>query len=172
MQYLKRAGVDGALIVTTPQEVAMADVRKELSFCKKVGIPVLGVVENMAGLSERCFGDEEEEEESGGLGGAPRFVDERTGVDVTAAVRDAVSEKLGREFAERLRVEVDVFAPSRGGAAKMCADAGVPFLGRVPLDRGPPRGSAAPYPTGFGEERRGWGRGEPRGGPSARSSRG
>ena len=35
VQYLKRAGVDGALIVTTPQEVAMADVRKELSFCKK-----------------------------------------------------------------------------------------------------------------------------------------
>jgi Mrp family chromosome partitioning ATPase len=114
----------------------MADVRKELSFCKKVGIPVLGVVENMSGLSERCFGDEEEE--SGG--GAPRFVDERSGVDVTAAVRDAVREKLGREFAARLRVEVDVFAPSRGGAAKMCADAGVPFLGRVPLD---PRVAAA-----------------------------
>ena len=160
VQYLKRAGVDGALIVTTPQEVAMADVRKELSFCKKVGIPVLGVVENMAGLSERCFGDEEEEEESGGgLGGAPRFVDERTGVDVTAAVRDAVSEKLGREFAERLRVEVDVFAPSRGGAAKMCADAGVPFLGRVPLD---PRVAAAgergaSILDGFGEDESGAG---------------
>ena len=176
VQYLKRAGVDGALIVTTPQEVAMADVRKELSFCKKVGIPVLGVVENMAGLSERCFGDEEEEEESGGLGGAPRFVDERTGADVTAAVRDAVSEKLGREFAERLRVEVDVFAPSRGGAAKMCADAGVPFLGRVPP--GPARrrrgGARREHPRRiWGGRERGWGRGAPpRGGPSARSSRG
>jgi Mrp family chromosome partitioning ATPase len=49
-QYLKGCGVDGAVIVTTPQEVAMADVRKEINFCKKTGIPVLGVVENMSGL--------------------------------------------------------------------------------------------------------------------------
>lgn len=73
-QYLRECGVDGAVIVTTPQEVALADVRKELSFCKKVdvrakncayaresmltlgdilvtqvGIRVLGVVENMSG---------------------------------------------------------------------------------------------------------------------------
>ena len=33
------------------REVAMADVRKELSFCQKVGVPVIGVVENMSGLS-------------------------------------------------------------------------------------------------------------------------
>jgi Mrp family chromosome partitioning ATPase len=30
------AGVDGALVVTTPQEVSIADVRKEINFCKKV----------------------------------------------------------------------------------------------------------------------------------------
>jgi len=36
--------------VTTPEEVAMMDVRKELSFCKKTKLPVLGVVENMSGL--------------------------------------------------------------------------------------------------------------------------
>lgn len=34
-QYLRECGVDGAVVVTTPQEVALADVRKELSFCKK-----------------------------------------------------------------------------------------------------------------------------------------
>ncbi|GFR46384.1 hypothetical protein Agub_g7979, partial [Astrephomene gubernaculifera] len=39
-----------AIIVTTPQDVAIIDVRKEVSFCRKVGLPVLGVVENMAGL--------------------------------------------------------------------------------------------------------------------------
>lgn len=49
-QYLKGAHVDGAIVVTTPQEVSLIDVRKELSFCSKVGIPVIGVVENMAKL--------------------------------------------------------------------------------------------------------------------------
>lgn len=38
IQYLKDApGVEGAVVITTPQEVAMSDVRKELSFCKKTG---------------------------------------------------------------------------------------------------------------------------------------
>jgi Mrp family chromosome partitioning ATPase len=44
------AGVDGALIVTTPQEVALLDVRKELDFCRKAGIRVFGIVENMSGF--------------------------------------------------------------------------------------------------------------------------
>lgn len=37
----------GAVIVSTPQEVSLIDVRKEINFCKKTGVPVLGVVENM-----------------------------------------------------------------------------------------------------------------------------
>ncbi|KAI9332777.1 P-loop containing nucleoside triphosphate hydrolase protein [Obelidium mucronatum] len=41
--------VTGAVLVTTPQDVSIADVRKELSFCNKVGIKVLGIVENMSG---------------------------------------------------------------------------------------------------------------------------
>jgi Mrp family chromosome partitioning ATPase len=49
VQYLKESGIDGAVVVTTPQEVSLQDVRKELMFCKKVGLKVLGVVENMAG---------------------------------------------------------------------------------------------------------------------------
>lgn len=35
-QFLKGANVDGAVIVTTPQEVSIIDVRKEVNFCKKV----------------------------------------------------------------------------------------------------------------------------------------
>lgn len=50
VQYLKTSHIDGAIVVTTPQEVSMADVRKELNFCRKTGIPVLGVVENMADI--------------------------------------------------------------------------------------------------------------------------
>lgn len=40
----------GAVVVTTPQAIATADVRKELNFCAKTGIKVLGVVENMSGF--------------------------------------------------------------------------------------------------------------------------
>src|SRR5208337_71196 len=39
-----------AVIVTTPQEVALADVRKSINFCRKVGLDILGLVENMSGL--------------------------------------------------------------------------------------------------------------------------
>ncbi|KAF3069117.1 Cytosolic Fe-S cluster assembly factor CFD1 [Daldinia childiae] len=42
--------VAGAVVVTTPQAVATADVRKELNFCVKTGISVIGVVENMVGF--------------------------------------------------------------------------------------------------------------------------
>jgi Mrp family chromosome partitioning ATPase len=45
-----------ALIVTTPQAVSTADVRKELNFCRKTEIPVLGVVENMSGFVCPCCG--------------------------------------------------------------------------------------------------------------------
>lgn len=40
----------GAVIVTTPQEVAAADVRKSVNFCKQLELNVLGVVENMSGF--------------------------------------------------------------------------------------------------------------------------
>jgi Mrp family chromosome partitioning ATPase len=39
-----------AVVVTTPQEVALADVRKSLNFCKTVKMPVVGVVENRSGF--------------------------------------------------------------------------------------------------------------------------
>ena len=48
---LKDAGIDGAVLVTTPQEVSLQDVRKEISFCKKVGIPIIGLIENMSGFA-------------------------------------------------------------------------------------------------------------------------
>ena len=50
VQYLKESGIDGAVVITTPQEVALQDVRREIDFCRKVGIRVLGLVENMSGF--------------------------------------------------------------------------------------------------------------------------
>ncbi|MEJ2069803.1 MAG: iron-sulfur cluster carrier protein MrpORP [Syntrophobacterales bacterium] len=44
-----------AVIVTTPQEVSLADVRKAINFCRKVDMPIMGLVENMSGLiCPRC----------------------------------------------------------------------------------------------------------------------
>jgi hypothetical protein len=48
-EQLRTASPSGAVIVTTPQAISTADVRKELNFCKKVGLEILGVVENMSG---------------------------------------------------------------------------------------------------------------------------
>jgi ATP-binding protein involved in chromosome partitioning len=39
-----------ALIVTTPQEISLADVRKSINFCREVKMEILGLVENMSGL--------------------------------------------------------------------------------------------------------------------------
>jgi len=77
--------VTGAVIVTTPQDIALIDARKGLKMFEKVGVPIVGVVENMSihicsncGHAEHIFGE--------------------------------------------------------GGAAKLCADYNVPFLGSLPLD--------------------------------------
>jgi ATP-binding protein involved in chromosome partitioning len=43
--------LDGAVIVTTPQKVAAVDVRKSITFCRQLHLPVLGVVENMSGFA-------------------------------------------------------------------------------------------------------------------------
>jgi Mrp family chromosome partitioning ATPase len=42
--------LDGVVIVTTPQKVAAVDVRKSITFCRQLQVPVLGVVENMSGF--------------------------------------------------------------------------------------------------------------------------
>jgi Mrp family chromosome partitioning ATPase len=47
--------LDGAVVVTTPQKVAAVDVRKSITFCQHLKVPVLGVVENMSGfVCPRC----------------------------------------------------------------------------------------------------------------------
>jgi ATP-binding protein involved in chromosome partitioning len=81
----QKVPVTGAIIVTTPQDIALIDARKGLKMFEKVGVPIVGVVENMSvhvcsncGHAEHIFGE--------------------------------------------------------GGAAKMCKDYNVPFLGSLPLD--------------------------------------
>lgn len=60
IQLMKEAGITGAVLVTTPQEVALQDVRKEIDFCHKAQVPILGVIENMSGfVCPRCHNESE-----------------------------------------------------------------------------------------------------------------
>ena len=77
--------MDGAVVVTTPQDVAAADVRKSLDFCRQLNLPVLGIVENMSGF---------------------------------------ICPECGKETA--------IFQGNNGET--MAAAAGVPFLGKIPID--------------------------------------
>ncbi|XP_051163582.1 cytosolic Fe-S cluster assembly factor NUBP2 homolog [Leptopilina boulardi] len=49
MEELRKVTCDGAIIVTTPQAIAVDDVQKEVTFCRKTGLPIIGIIENMSG---------------------------------------------------------------------------------------------------------------------------
>jgi len=60
----QKVPVTGAVIVTTPQDIALLDARKGLKMFEKVGVPILGIVENMSlhicsncGHEEHIFGE-------------------------------------------------------------------------------------------------------------------
>ncbi|CAG7889758.1 unnamed protein product [Brassica rapa] len=122
VQYLQATGIDGAIIVTTPQEVSLIDVRKEVSFCKKVGVPVLGVVENMSGLCQPLAD--------------VTFMKVQTELGLSVDVTQEVISCLRKNAPELVNVLAysEVFDRSGGGAERMCREMGVPFLGSVPLD--------------------------------------
>jgi ATP-binding protein involved in chromosome partitioning len=70
----QRVPVTGAVIVTTPQDIALLDARKAVTMFEKVGVPIVGLIENMAvhvctqcGHAEHIFGE----------GGGRRYADER-----------------------------------------------------------------------------------------------
>jgi Mrp family chromosome partitioning ATPase len=133
----RSSGASGAIVVTTPEEVSMADVRKELNFCKKTGVPVLGIVENMSGLqilvSDLSFSRGESSTSDGGGGGSDggtttggRF-DDCTN-DVLSLLREKCPEVLS------MIATADVFPPSGNGPRGMAEKFAVPYLGKLPLD--------------------------------------
>jgi len=56
----QKAGLTGAVVVTTPQDVALIDARKGLAMFRKVNVPVLGIIENMSYFICRHCGEREE----------------------------------------------------------------------------------------------------------------
>lgn len=118
VQYLQKAGtIAGAVLVTTPEEISMADVRKELNFCQKTKVPILGVVENMGKytttLSNLTFEGPD-------------------GKDCTAELL----AKLQASCPEALEamVTADIFPTTGGGPKAMAEHYDVPYWGVLPLD--------------------------------------
>jgi ATP-binding protein involved in chromosome partitioning len=58
--------ISGAIIVTTPQDVALVSVRKSITFVKRINIPIIGIIENMSGFSCPHCGKEIDIFKSGG----------------------------------------------------------------------------------------------------------
>lgn len=78
--------MDGVIIVTMPSELSRAVVKKAITFSQRLGMPIIGVVENMSGFVCPTCGD-----------------------------------------------KIDIF--QSGGGKKMAEEAGVPFLGSIPIDQ-------------------------------------
>lgn len=118
VQFLQKAqAVSGAVIVTTPEEVSMADVRKELNFCQKTKVPVLGVIENM-GTCHSSLRD--------------MVYLRQDGKDVTETVLTTLQEKCPEIL--DLLASSTIFATSGAGPKGMAEQYGVPFWGSIPLD--------------------------------------
>ncbi|ODA78012.1 hypothetical protein RJ55_06615 [Drechmeria coniospora] len=82
--FLKESGIDGAVVVTTPQEVALLDVRKEIDFCNKAGIRILGLAENMSAFV--CPNCTEESQIFRPSTGGGRALAEEMGINFLGAV--------------------------------------------------------------------------------------
>jgi len=118
VQFLKKAdAVSGAVVITTPEEVSMADVRKELNFCQKTKVPVLGIVENMATYQKKLS-------ELNYLG--------PDGSNVTEKVLQTMNEKCP-ELLE-LFASSDIFGSSGAGPEGMAKQYNTEYWGKIPLD--------------------------------------
>lgn len=91
----------GAVLVTTPQQLAVADVRRSVSFCEAVKMPVVGIIENMSGLvCPHCGG---QIDLFGGGGG------------------EALAREMGVPLLGRIPIDPQIVT---------CGDEGVPYVHR------------------------------------------
>ncbi|MEZ6028440.1 MAG: Mrp/NBP35 family ATP-binding protein [Hyphomonadaceae bacterium] len=120
LTLVQKLPLDGAVIVSTPQEVALADVRRGVGMFRKTHVPVLGVIENMAwfeqtdGSRAYIFGQGGAERTAGELGvpflgalpilpalreggdaGVPAAMGQTQAAEAFRLLADAVSEALG-----------------------------------------------------------------------------
>jgi Mrp family chromosome partitioning ATPase len=91
----------GAILVTTPQQLAVADVRRSVSFCEKVSMPVVGIIENMSGLvCPHCGGQIDLFKTGGGA---------------------SLAQEMGVPLLGRIPLDPQIVT---------CGDAGIPYIHR------------------------------------------
>jgi len=104
--------VSGAIIITTPQDIALLDARKGLKMFQKVSVPILGIIENMSThICSNCQHEEAIFGKGGGLKISKEFdVDLLCNIPLNASVRQHTDEGLpsvitapDSEFAKRFR---------------------------------------------------------------------
>ena len=121
----------GAVIVSTPQDLALLDARRGVSMFKRVEVPILGIVENMSyflcpecGTRSDIFGHggaRHEAERLGVpfLGEVPLHIDIRersdAGTPVVATAPDSAHAKIFLGLAEALKTRLETGAPARQG---------------------------------------------------------
>lgn len=94
---------DGAVIVTTPQDVATLDVSKSVTFCNQIGMRIAGIVENMSGFTCPHCGEWTPIFKSGG--------------------GETLAKKYGLPFLGKLPIATEIGE---------CGDAGQPFVAKYP----------------------------------------
>jgi ATP-binding protein involved in chromosome partitioning len=147
--------LSGAIIVSTPQDLALIDARKGLAMFRKVDVPVLGIVENMSyfecpncGQRSDIFGHGGAEAEAGKLGvpflgGVPLDIDIRLTSDegrpIVATVPDGAHAKVYRDIAAAAWRELQALAGQRikpprleigagGGELTVAFESAAPFV--------------------------------------------
>ena len=113
--------IDGIVIVTTPQEIALLDSRKSINFAKSLKMNVLGIVENMSGYTV-----------NGNVLDADGNMLKNTTLKVNGPggkTHEVITDDNGN-----WNVSLDIFKV--GGGEKASEDYSVPFLGKIPFDPG------------------------------------
>jgi len=105
----------GAVIVTTPQDIALADVRKGADMFRKVHTPILGVIENMSGLQ---------------LKGTVETADGVAQKDLRM-VFQGIDQEVNTDEEGNFSFPIDLF--KSGGGAEESERLGVPLLGKIPI---------------------------------------
>lgn len=105
----------GAVIITTPQDIALADVRKGADMFRKVHTPILGVVENMSGLQLE-----------GMVKTASGIAQKNLRV-----VFQGIDQEVNTDEEGNFSFPIDLF--KSGGGAEESERLGVPLLGKIPI---------------------------------------